>query len=202
MPAWIGSPGDADHRGFTHRSRHYRGFTHRPESTGRPHRAAIEAERPASLWITGPESRFSGSTDSGDHPPSRRGITHRAIGGSHTESRGFTHPPHSQPSDNKAEIPLRAALNLLNDSSLTESLNPERHRWTNRIPLGQGNGSSHHQRHHPSERGGANGIGLTADALWLRAAFGVTRAALRAAGFRESQARPAALRLRGVTTRK
>ncbi len=126
MPAWTGSPAVADYRGFTHRRLNYRGFTHRPESAGGPPHAPAEADQAVRLWITDPESRFSGSAESGFHPPLLRGITHRTIGVSHTESRGFTHRALRQHADYKAKIPLCEQLNLLNDSYLTESLNRRR----------------------------------------------------------------------------
>ena len=86
-------------------------------------RTAIGAEPPASLWITGPESRFSGSAESGFHPPSLRGITHRTIGGSPTESRGFTHRACLESRRSPHFFGSFLSLNLLNDSYLTESFN-------------------------------------------------------------------------------
>ena len=91
MPVWISSPGGADYRGFTYRKAKYRGFTHRRESTNLRRDNPPDATPAACLWITDPESSISGSVGSGFHPPSLRGITHRTIGVSPTESRGFTH---------------------------------------------------------------------------------------------------------------
>ena len=62
-----------------------------PASTAGLGLAPTTADQAIPLLISGAESCFYASTDSGDHPPSLRGITHRTIGGSHTESRGFTH---------------------------------------------------------------------------------------------------------------
>jgi len=53
--------------------------------------ATVDAAQPSKLWITGAERPIKASPESGFHPPLLRGITHRTIGGSHTESRGFTH---------------------------------------------------------------------------------------------------------------
>ena len=71
------------------------------------------------------------SGGSGFHTLGRRGITHRTIGVSHTESRGFTHQPSSQHPRNPRFFALFPRLNLLNNFYLTESLNL-RQRGTNR----------------------------------------------------------------------
>ena len=63
------------------------------------------------------------SGGSGFHTLGRRGITHRTIGVSHTESRGFTHRPLSQELGKPRLFAPFFRLNLLNDSYLTESLN-------------------------------------------------------------------------------
>jgi len=60
-----------------------------------------------------------------DHTPGRRGITHRTIVGSHTESRGITHRTASQDITKTRFFGRFSTLNLLNDSYLTESLNPK-----------------------------------------------------------------------------
>jgi hypothetical protein len=53
----------------------------------------------------------------------RRGITHPAIVGSHTESRGITHQACPESRRNPHFFGLFSSLNLINDSYLTESLN-------------------------------------------------------------------------------
>jgi hypothetical protein len=123
MPAWTGSPAGANYRGFTHRSRRYRGFTHQSESTDELRLAQAGANKRASLWITRSESRFlcRGS----------RGFTHLSVGGSPTALSG-DHPPNhgvsptnplSENRRNPRVFDPFLRLNLLNDSSLTESLN-------------------------------------------------------------------------------
>lgn len=124
MLGWTSSPGGADYRGFTHRQSHYQGFAHPAESISGRWYAASNGEQPLSLWITHPASRFPGTFESGFHPLLLRGFTHRSIGVSPTESRGFTHQAVSQAIEPQSKSPLFLHLNLLNDSYLTESLNP------------------------------------------------------------------------------
>lgn len=80
MPGWTSFPAEADYRGFTHRQQNYRGFTHSPESPSGRRRAVLDGERSFRLWTTDLGTRFSGTSDSGFHPPHYRGFTHRITG--------------------------------------------------------------------------------------------------------------------------
>lgn len=127
MRTWTGLLADADYRGFTHRRPNYRGFTHRPVMPSEPKHKPVDAgaiEPAVDNWRGRP---LFGSRVSGFHPPWRRGITHRTIGVSHTESRGFTHRVVQQVIDWQADLPPFCRLNLFNDSYLTESLNVKAH---------------------------------------------------------------------------
>lgn len=95
--------------------------------------------------------------ESGFHPPCHRGITHRTIGVSHTESRGFTHRPFQQAIEIECRIRAFLPLNLLKDSYLTESFN---------VNIAPSIDDRRGQWNRPM-----------ADELSFRAAFGVTEAA-------------------------
>ncbi len=80
----------------------------------------------ASLWISIGFRSALPIAPSGYHPPLHRGITHLAIGVSHTESRGIAHRPSLRLRRKAALSPRFLRLNLLNDSFLTESLTRQR----------------------------------------------------------------------------
>lgn len=165
MHAWTSSHADADYRGFTHLRANYRGITH-PASdiimASFTAKEALAAARPVDncRFVC-----FSSIQMSGFHTPQARGITHRTIGVSHTESRGFTHRPFSESRRKAGFFAPFFRLNLLNDSYLTEYLNPPALRA--RIA-----------RLHAE-------LTLRANAPWLRAGYRRHKGGLSAAGFRE-----------------
>ena len=123
MLTWIASPG-AELSGFHPPQAQLSGF-HTPRAgLSDLDRARIDTEIWLRLWITSSGKPRKGSQEAGFHPPLLRGITHRTIGVSPTESRGFTHQPLSKSRRNARFFGLFFRLNLLNDSYLTESFNP------------------------------------------------------------------------------
>ncbi len=85
----------------------------------------IDVETRRRLWITISDRLCKTLPDSGFHPLFLRGITHRTIGVSHTESRGFTHRASPQCLINPRFFALFFRLNLLNRVYLTESFNDQ-----------------------------------------------------------------------------
>lgn len=147
-------PENADYRGITHRKAHPYQRRRRAAGVESVDRAIIDPQR--------------GKRSSWDHTPGRRGITHRTIVGSHTESRGITHREDSQGITKTRFFGRFSTLNLLNDSYLTESLNPKtrlkrKEKELRNCPLGNG----------PS----------------LRAGYRRHKSGLTAAGFREKPSR-------------
>src|SRR3546814_2741394 len=104
-----------------------------PAVSERPPEPRITSFSSAIVGVSPTVSRLGRDSESWDRPsgfhtPRRRGFTHPTIGGSHTESRGFTHRAVLQALENMSKKSLFERLNLLNDSFLTESFNGDRKR--------------------------------------------------------------------------